>query len=1254
MGKLSDGARQLPLHHLSVRVPWHDRAWDGSVCQDPQGNSACLALRRISQNKDENREHAIRSKPWQEMKEDAWPACAVERAAFMSSREWIRNVKHPYAESSPAHKHFDETPLRHRPYSANCIPFAWMLKGGAEQKTELLDLDFDVAAEEAVHEVMGFSTNWVQAKQNQLALLDTFFSAIHRGDSLCFLYAKDTPLSNDPRRVIVGVGRVKGVDGTVEYKYKWPAPHKAVVWDRIVQHSIRPDFKDGFLFPYHQVLKLADNDSSVEPGRFVAFAPEECWEQFSYATEHVTHDAAVAALLSCAEALRRIADVVPGDWHRQLEWLDGELNRLWRLRGPFPGLGSALKALGIPAGNLIAYDLAKSQTDVAAEWTESPWQLVDQVMENPSLLAADLGRHLSPTVRRLYKGLPKPRRSLLQLISRFDVSETQATRFYQETERQKAGLVVTDAELLENPYRLYEGDRHSPDPIPIGVVDRGMCPDPIVASKHPLPAPSVLEGELDPRRVRAHVVADLEQAATDGHTLKARNDVVQAIRDSELRPPCPVGLDAMSVIEEHLPPEVAIAKMADGSVAYQLARLAAVGAIIRSDVVKRIGGKRHEAKVEWRKLVDQALPGPVDSEEEELARQEKVAALQELFCSRLSVLVGPAGTGKTTLLKVLCAQPTVKQGGILLLAPTGKARVRMETQIGISGAKTIAQFLLKRKRYDPRTNRYHVSDFDKADVAQTVIIDEASMLTEDQLGAVIDAIRPPGRLVLVGDPRQLPPIGTGRPFVDIVSKLAPPAGERKFPFAAPGYAELTIRRRQKGESRPDLTLAEWFSGRVPGPDADSVWDELAKGGASPFLKLVRWDSEEDIENRLLEELCTELELGGDDDEAKFETSLGGQPFGSAVYFNLKVDSADSPAAKVESWQILSPVRGGAPGVERLNKSIQQRFRRRVLSWAAPKQGWDRKTAKPAGRYGILYGDKVISVVNGPRKDVYPKQAEDGYVANGEIGIVVGQYKGQKWPYGKKLPWKVEVEFASQRGLKYGYHGWDFGEEGRESLELAYALTVHKSQGSEFERVFLIVPNPCRLLSPELLYTALTRQQKRIIVLHQGPLADLKNYSQGHYSETARRLTNLFEAPSPIKIETRYLEARLIHKTRRGEAVRSKSEVVIADLLYALGVDYRYEKEFVGEDGARRLPDFTVDDPASGLKVFWEHLGMLERPQYRKDWEKKLAWYRQQGVLPDNEGGGPNGTLVTSRDDERGGIDSQQIEAVARKVFGLGV
>ena len=107
-----------------------------------------------------------------------------------------------------------------------------------------------------------------------------------------------------------------------------------------------------------------------------------------------------------------------------------------------------------------------------------------------------------------------------------------------------------------------------------------------------------------------------------------------------------------------------------------------------------------------------------------------------------------------------------------------------------------------------------VGDIDRSSTYKTVIVDEASMLTEEQLAALIDALSAVDRIILVGDPSQLPPIGAGRPFVDIVKLLTP----AKFPVGQPrvgtGYAELTIGSRQKGARRQDLEFAELFSGRV--------------------------------------------------------------------------------------------------------------------------------------------------------------------------------------------------------------------------------------------------------------------------------------------------------------------------------------------------------------------------------------------------------------------------------------------------------
>jgi flagellar biosynthesis GTPase FlhF len=127
-----------------------------------------------------------------------------------------------------------------------------------------------------------------------------------------------------------------------------------------------------------------------------------------------------------------------------------------------------------------------------------------------------------------------------------------------------------------------------------------------------------------------------------------------------------VTADLLAVAEgEHFAGEVRLIKMADGRPAYQLERLGQTGEQIRSTIQQRVDPKtvRHQVAGNWRAELDQLLgPLPQDSVErdkEENARKEKAAALEEIAASRFSVLIGPAGTGKTTLLSVLCSRPDI-------------------------------------------------------------------------------------------------------------------------------------------------------------------------------------------------------------------------------------------------------------------------------------------------------------------------------------------------------------------------------------------------------------------------------------------------------------------------------------------------------------------------------------------------------------------------------------------------------------------
>ena len=1252
MTGLSEGARQLPLRHLSIRIPWNDTDWTGQVCKRPADNIACLILHRIRDIRDaqqDERETRLSGQSWEQIAPAELPPCVSEHGHFMAPYELTREISHPYSASSGPHKHFLPTQFRYPPYSAACLPFRWMLKEYVPNLAAELELGFVPELEDKAHALMKFETDWVQTKHNQLVMLDTFFSAVQPRRSLCFFYAKRTPLVEDTRRVIVGVGWVTHVGEVVEYRYREPGPLDSVLWERAVQHSIRPGFADGFLLPYHQVLEYLDAHPDEDPVQFVAFAPDEHFWSFSYASEHVTNDGAIAALLSCAKALQNIKKVVPGQWDTVTRWVDERLNELWKMRGPCPGLGAALTAFGVENGTLVAYELERILAERGSADTD-PWPLVETLLSDPKSLRPELHAKIGGSLRRKWKALPTERRALLQLLSRFELTAEQATRYYVHEDKSRTELRIdlSDAQLLANPYLLYELDRVAPDPISLAIVDRGLFPTPVIREKYPLPEPSKIDDATDARCVRAFVVRQLEHAAAQGDTLRPRAQVIQEIRELDVQPACPADGDLMAVLEDTFSLTVRALNLADSQPAYQLDRLCRVGEVIRRSVQRRVKGKRHEGTIPWHECLNSVLGKATEGDQEEQdARTEKTAALEELFASRLSVLIGPAGTGKTTLLKVLCQEPAVKERGVLLLAPTGKARVRLEDQTKTKGAQTIAQFLLPLDRYDPQTQTYRLSDREGADVGKTVIIDEASMLTEEQLAAVLDAVKGVERLVLVGDPRQLPPIGSGRPFLDIVRQLQPPNVESLFPRVGPGYAELTVLRRQKGEGRDDLLLAEWFSGRPVDAGADEIWGRIQEDQPPPHLRFVRWDTSEELQQQILDVLAEELGLAGRADVAGFEQSLGGSPYGVGVYFWAGRDGQPGACAKVEAWQILSPVRAQPHGVEAINRMIQTAFRSRTKEFATQRY---RKIPKPMGREGILYGDKVIHTQNQRRYDVWPKDGALRYVANGEIGIVVGQFKRKNAGY-DGLPWKLEVEFSSQPGFKYGYGSRDFGEEAEPPLELAYALTVHKTQGSEFGLTFVILPNPCRILSRELLYTALTRQQDRVVIFHQGDRHALKRYSVDYYSESAHRLTNLFQAAHPVELQDRFLEEGLIHRTRRGDSVRSKSEVIIADLLYSKGIKYEYELRLPGRDGGVRYPDFTIQGEETGQTIYWEHLGMMRSPAYRRRWQQKQTWYRKEGVLPWEEGGGSAGTLLVTQDDERGGINVKEIERLVDEVLG---
>lgn len=1219
------------MFHLTLRVPWHDARWDGTICRRPADNPFCLCLPRIREGKNIEAEMKMAGASFAELASDALPPCIEESGGFMNEKEWRRTFTHPYSSIKAAaatHASLRPTTFAVPAFSTFAVPFRWMLRSNAEQTEALIGRPIPP------DEDPPFRSPWVFSPERQVAILDHFFDSFSPGGSVVALYTKEGhPLGDALSRLIVGVGSISKV-GPIQL-YDAPAGLEYPTWERLIHHSIRADGHDGFLLPYHDYLEDTgdpdENDRRRDLLNEIALIPgRDRIYDFSYAAERVPPDSMLATLTAALESVRTIRrhGIADGPWDLRENWINDRIAEAWENRGAFPGLGAALEAFGLRRGTALALELSASGL---TRPEDNPWPVIDALFrgqEEPPhpAYSGDISA-LAP----VWSSLPEERRHLLELMSRFALSPAQAQRWYEPSLRAKAATHdVSDSDIIANPYRIVEtdlGDSDSPA-ISIGTIDRGLLPDPTVEARHPVEAPTRLDSTQDERRIRAAIVSLLRSAAEQGDSLLSVSEVLERLRAMDLAREIAIGTDwvrasaeAMKGVVEVLVPD---SEESSTSASLQLTFLRDIEQKLARILHQRASRSVSTTGADWPTLIREAITrtgGMIPTDERHLAAlEDQSLALESITTRKLGVLVGRAGTGKTAVVGALLRNSQIRSEGVLLLAPTGKARVRLAQATGES-ALTIAQFLYSLDRYDGAHQRPLVAGDAKHRREKTVVIDECSMLTTVDLYAVLQALdlAHVQRLILVGDPNQLPPIGVGRPFADLVAYLsdAESSGD-----AGDALGRLTREVRTHEGGRSDiLRLASWFTNEEQPVDADRVLSEIATGAPFRDLKVRTWESVDSLRSVLLEEFVEELALDGPDDTDGFNRALGFDELGKIDYF--EPDGA-------ESFQVLSPVRMQPYGVFEINRWIQRTYHQYELHYGRSARG------VKLGDEEIVYRDKVIQLRN-QRRDGYDwseKVQVKEYLANGEIGIATQGKNG--W---------LNVLFAGRPGLTFGYRPQQFSEDSA-PLELAYALTVHKSQGSQFRKVFLILPRQSRLLSRELLYTALTRAQDRLVLLVEGTgLSSLFGYSRPEESETARRNTNLFQAAVREHADegVPYAE-HLIHKTLAGHLVRSKSELVIANLLHEEGIEYEYERRLEGRDGSVVHPDFSFVD-AGGDLIVWEHLGMLSREDYRRGWEWKKSWYAENGYTE-----GVN--LFSTADDPRGGLDSTEVRTVAQSISAL--
>lgn len=383
-------------------------------------------------------------------------------------------------------------------------------------------------------------------------------------------------------------------------------------------------------------------------------------------------------------------------------------------------------------------------------------------------------------------------------------------------------------------------------------------------------------------------------------------------------------------------------------------------------------------------------------------------AVREAAKRGLLILTGGPGTGKTTTINAIIRYFEGEDMEIRLAAPTGRAAKRMTEATGYE-AQTIHRLLELTGMPEDSSQSIHFERNEQNPLeADLIIIDEMSMVDIHLMHSLLSAITVGTRLVLVGDVDQLPSVGPGNVLRDMIASEAFPVVELNKIFRQASQSDIVVNAHKINRGEP-VSL---------------------NNKSRDFFFLQRQDA--DIIIRVIIALIQEKL----------------PPY---------VD------AKPSDIQVLTPMRKGLLGVERLNMVLQK-----YLNPPSPK-----KKEKEYGQGLFRQGDKVMQIKNNYQieweiRGKYGIPVDKGVgVFNGDTGIIRDF---------NEFAETMTVEFEEGRFVEYSYKQLD-------ELELAYAVTIHKSQGSEYPAVILpLLSGPRMLMNRNLLYTAVTRARKCVTLV----------------------------------------------------------------------------------------------------------------------------------------------------------------------------
>lgn len=1191
--------------HMSIRLAWHNEGWNGHICQKPCENTYCIGQHSypgnlIAGTRDIEYETAHAGEPCSD--NPCAVACGLSVNAFGKDPIKVRVDTPDFWKKTDA----DPIKIELPPYTACTWCYEQMYNDEVE-----------------AHGNTRQKYDYAKRKEGS----EKYFAQFEPGKSLIFYYAGySNPFceNEEDNYVIAGISRVKNIEPTIYYDNTSDEVQKkyagGFVWQRPVT-STYPD--EGFCIPY---WKYMDNEDIIER---ILLKPLNR-SPFKYGSREVDNDDAIEVvnqLIAVVDVLIEIGDDTE-DWEKRKEWLNSVLNELWTARGPYPGFPSVLEYLGLH--NLISSYTALKTDDSMKSYMKSVRDLVDGNVDEIDDISFD--KVSLKKIRREYQLLGGETADFLfDTLSRFNLSASQVNNIVAEN-RSKVSITASIEDMTDNPYIIFEQyvGIDSDDSIPFYKIDNGVIPSPEYGIGEILDNGST-------ERFRAFCVDELNRIPA--HSYGKAETILERINNRIDRLPewkrYVYRMQNFDVESEILDGALK-RKKDDNGILYLYLKEVYEDERTVEDILKNLADRPDitlkmaitpEKFKERLRVKDSPLTQKVPEQYEEILDHQADICMQ-IFTKPLCVLSGAAGTGKTTVIKSILDNIDRVHGAgtsFLLMAPTGKAAERIKTQ-NEKPSKTIHSHLAKNEWINENFTLKREGGSTGQDY-NTIIIDECSMIDLNLFATLLKSINwnSVQRLILIGDPNQLPPIGRGRVFADTIEWL-----KEEHPD---NVGTLTDNIRQLVNTVEDkghgiLDLAELFIQENQQTEdeeksaklkvrKEKLFENIVENGNGDVdkdLGVYFWNEQEELEQVLTNVMMRDMQIYTGLDMSSGKVT-------SDELWQAMIRDKDKNS-NPEIIQVISPYRGEFYGTGSLNLLMQSTFNSK----------WSQKKLD-----GIGYFDKVIQFRNRPQSDpayAYQDSTKKNIKAeiyNGEIGLSMihgldayskdGKQPKYKWQ-GNIDRFQVSFSGKTRKGLRYNY-GRDLGQdiEGRwikdqnviDNLELAYAISVHKSQGSEFDYVYIVIPHKeSHLLSMELLYTAITRAQKKVTIFLQQDIGTLTSLSRPEKSAVKKINSSVFKFdPLPdalLYAKGNWYEDGKNVATLSNYFVRSKSEAIITNMLVDRDIPFKYEVPLYAPDGTMFLPDFTVK--FKGEEYYWEHVGMPNNKSYMEHWAKKEEWYNK--------------------------------------------